>query len=313
MKILVTGAAGFIGSHLAERFAKLDHEVIGLDSLLNNYDKRLKDSNIQQLQDQNVSVVIIDLTNENVTDFTKDIDFVFHLAAQPGIDSTVSFEQYEQNNVIATKNLLDAVKKNKALKGFINISTSSVYGSNATRNELSEPKPISYYGITKLAAEQLVMSESRNGNIRACSLRLYSVYGPRERPEKLYHKLIKSILFNDDFSIYKDSKSHIRSYTYIDDIIDGIVAAYNNFSKCDGEIFNIGTDHSITTGEGISIVEKVMGKKANLMIIPRRHGDQLVTIANIKKAKNILNYNPKIVPEEGLLHQIAWCKKLYGF
>jgi len=306
MNILVTGAAGFIGSHLAERLASLNHNVIGLDCLINNYSKSLKKLNIKQLQEKGIEFGNIDLSKDDLGAITNDIDFVFHLAAQPGIDASVPFDSYERNNIIATQRLLEAMKDSKSLQGFINISTSSVYGSNAIGNESSIPEPISAYGVTKLAAEQLVLAKSRNKNIIACSLRLFSVYGPRERPEKLYHKLIKCILNDEDFPLCQGSETHIRSYTYIDDIIDGIVLAMDNIEVCNGEIFNIGTDKTITTGEGIRIVEEIIGKKVKIKIEHKRLGDQQKTHANINKARKVLDYNPTTKPKNGLRKEVEW-------
>lgn len=308
MRILVTGAAGFIGSHLAERLTVLGYNVIGLDCLINNYSKSLKQLNINQLQTKGIEFFNLDLSQDDLGVITDNIDFVFHLAAQPGIDASVPFDSYERNNVIATNRLLEAIKDPKSLQGFVNISTSSVYGSNAIGDESSVPKPISVYGVTKLAAEQLVLAESRNENIIACSLRLFSVYGPRERPEKLYHKLIKCILNDEDFPLCKGSENHIRSYSYIDDIIDGIVSVMDNIEVCNGEILNIGTDEAITTGEGIKIIEEIIGKKARIKIEPKRPGDQLKTHANINKARKIISYNPTIKPEDGLRKEVEWYK-----
>jgi len=310
MNIFITGAAGFIGSHLAERFASLNYNVIGLDCLLNNYSPTLKKLNIELLAKKGVQFHYLDLAQDDIDTVVQDVDFVFHLAAQPGIAAAVPFRSYEQNNIIATKRLLDAATKAKAVKGFINISTSSVYGLHATGDETCEPRPISDYGITKLAAEQLVLAEARNNHITACSLRLFSVYGPRERPEKLYFRLIKSILKNTDFPLYAGSDNHIRSYTFIDDVIDGMVLVLNNIQKCNGEIFNIGTDKAITTGNGIKIVEQILNKKAKIKIIPQRPGDQQKTQANITKAKEFFGYNPKIEPEIGLQAEIEWLQSI---
>lgn len=308
MNILVTGAAGFIGSHLTERLASLNHNVIGLDCLINNYSKSLKQLNINQLQKKGIKFFNIDLSQDDLGAITDDIDFIFHLAAQPGIDSSVPFESYERNNIIATNRLIKAIKDSRSLQGFVNISTSSVYGINATGDESLVPKPISVYGVTKLAAEQLVLAESRNENITACSLRLFSVYGPRERPEKLYHKLIKCILNDEEFPLCEGSENHIRSYTYIDDIINGIVSVMDNIEVCNGEILNIGTDEAITTGEGIKIVEEIISKKARIKIEPKRSGDQLKTHANINKARKILSYNPTTKPKDGLRKEVEWFK-----
>ncbi|NHZ84466.1 MAG: NAD-dependent epimerase/dehydratase family protein [Planctomycetia bacterium] len=308
MNILVTGAAGFIGSHLAERLAGLNHSVTGLDCLINNYSESLKKLNLNQLQKKGIKFFNIDLSQDDLEAITGDNDFIFHLAAQPGIDASVPFDSYERNNIIATHRLLEAIIDSKSLQGFVNISTSSVYGSTAINDESSAPKPISVYGVTKLAAEQLVLAESRNENITACSLRLFSVYGPRERPEKLYHKLIKCILNDEDFPLCQGSENHIRSYTYIDDIIDGIVTVMDNIEVCNGEIFNIGSDEAITTGEGIKIVEEIIGKKARIKIEPKRPGDQLKTHANINKARKVLGYNPTTKPEDGLKKEVGWFK-----
>ncbi len=312
MKILVTGAAGFIGSHLAERLAFLNHNVIGLDCLINNYSKSLKELNISQFQKKGIEFSSLDLSQDDLRAITDDIDFIFHLAAQPGIDTSVPFDSYERNNIFATYRLLEVIKDSKSLQGFVNISTSSVYGSNATGGESSVTKPISVYGVTKLAAEQLVLSESHNKNITACSLRLFSVYGPRERPEKLYHKLIKCILNDEEFPLYQGSENHIRSYTFIDDIIDGIVSIMDNIKVCNGEIFNIGADEAITTDEGIRIVEEIIGKKVKIKIEPKRYGDQQKTHANINKARKVLGYNPVTKPEDGLRKEVEWYKTTIG-
>ncbi len=313
MKILVTGAAGFIGSHLAERLASLKHNVIGLDCLINNYAQFIKQLNVSQLQKRGIQFINLDLSKEDISSIINEVNFVFHLAAQPGIDASVPFDSYEQNNIIATKQLLESVKNSKLLHEFVNISTSSVYGSNAIGDEASVPEPISDYGVTKLAAEQLVLAESRNNNLTACSLRLFSVYGPRERPEKLYHKLIKCMLNQDEFPLYEGSEHHIRSYTFIDDIIDGMILVMNNIQKCNGEIFNIGTDKTVTTHESIRIVEKIIGKKAKLKIKPKRTGDQQKTHANINKAKKYFDYNPTTKPEDGLRTEVEWYKNnLFG-
>ena len=306
MNILVTGAAGFIGSHLAERLANLNHNIIGLDCLINNYSKSLKKLNISQLQKKGIEIIDLDLAKDDLNSATKNIDLVFHLAAQPGIDASVPFVSYERNNIIATHRLLEAINDSSALQGFVNISTSSVYGSSAIGDESSIPKPISIYGVTKLAAEHLVLANSYNEQFTTCSLRLFSVYGPRERPEKLYHKLIKCILNDEKFPLCIGSESHVRSYTYIDDIIDGIVSVLDNINVCNGEIFNIGTDETITTGEGIKIVEEIIGKKAKIKIAEKRPGDQLKTRANINKARKVLGYNPNTKPEDGIRKEVEW-------
>ena len=226
-----------------------------------------------------------------------------------GISASTPFEIYLQNNIVATHRLLEAVEELPSLKFFANIATSSIYGLDATKSEEVAPEPASFYGVTKLAAEQLVMARQRDTGMPACSLRLFSVYGERERPEKLYPRVYRSILTDYKFPYYEGSEDHLRSYTYVGDIIDGFVAVLDNLDKCDGEIFNIGLDQTITTSEAIKIVEEVMGAPAKFERKPRRPGDQYKTSANIDKARKILGYNPTMAPREGFERTAKWYKE----
>jgi len=309
MNILVTGAAGFIGSHLSERLADLGHTVRGLDCLTEYYPRQLKELNVHDLQSRGVAFLPLDLSEDDLSDAVRDIEVVYHLAAQPGISATTSYLTYVRNNLTATYRLLEAVNELPTLRGFVNTSSSSVYGSDATGDEASEPKPTSYYGVTKLAAEQLVLAYARDHGLPACSLRLFSVFGPRERPEKLYPKLIRCMLEDTEFPLYEGSEHHVRSFTYVGDIVDGMVAVLHNLDRCKGEIFNIGTETAITTGEGIRIVEEIMGQRARISRVPKRAGDQLRTHADIKKARRVLGYNPITTTEEGLRNEIAWYRQ----
>ena len=309
MDILVTGSAGFIGSHLSEHLVALGHSVLGVDCITDYYSKVLKELNANHIQEKGVSFLPLDLAKDDLSSATRNIEIVFHLAAQPGISARTSFELYLRNNVIATYRLLEALRRSNRFGGLINVSTSSVYGADATGNELTEPRPTSYYGVTKLSAEQLILSLARDQGFPACSLRLFSVYGPRERPEKLYPKLIGCILENKEFPLHEGSQHHVRSYTYIRDAINGLLAAMNNFDECIGEIFNIGTDAAITTAEGIRIVEAILGKSARIKMKSKRPGDQVRTHANIEKARNILGYNPTTLPTEGLKEEVEWYRQ----
>jgi nucleoside-diphosphate-sugar epimerase len=309
MKIIVTGAVGFIGSHLSEKLTDLGHDVVGIDNFNDYYSPELKKLNASHLEIKDITIQNADLAEGELNDILQEVDYIYHLAAQPGISSHVSFKTYYHNNIQATFRLLEAAKKNKSLMGFINIATSSIYGKDATGNESTEPKPTSYYGVTKLASEQLVLASTRDEGFPACSLRLFSVYGPRERPEKLYPKLIKCILENKEFPLHEGSENHLRSYTYIEDIVQGLISPLENFKKCIGKIFNIGTDKVMTTGDGIKIVEEIVGKKALISVKPKRPGDQLQTHANIDKARKVLNFQPKVPAREGLYKEVEWYKK----
>lgn len=309
MKILVTGAAGFIGSHTCERLQHLGHNVVGLDNFNDYYSLELKHLNEKALSKNGVNIINHDLRADDlITVLPKDIDYIFHFAAQPGISSSSTFEDYFTNNIIATKNLIDYALKLENLKLFVNIGTSSIYGLEATFPETIAPKPASHYGVTKLAAEQLVLQKSREKLFKTCSLRLYSVIGPRERPEKMYTKLIACAYNDIEFPLYEGSATHLRSFTYVGDIVDGIVSVIGNETKVDGEIINLGTEVEHTTQEGIEAVETVIGKHIKINHVSARAGDQLRTKANIDKARKLLNYNPKTTLLEGVKSQVEWYK-----
>lgn len=310
MKILVTGAVGFIGSHTAERLHSLGHEVIGVDNFSDYYSLALKNLNAKALTSKGISIIKQDLREDNLsTVLPTDVDYIFHFAAQPGISSTSTFEDYFTNNIIATKHLIDYALKCNSLKLFVNIGTSSIYGLEATFPESIAPKPASHYGVTKLAAEQLVLQKSREEKFKSCSLRLYSVIGPRERPEKMYTKLIDLGLKDEAFPLFEGSDTHLRSFTYVGDIVDGVVSVIGNEAKVDGEIINLGTEVEHTTQEGIEAVEQVLGKKIKINVIAKRAGDQLRTKANIDKARKLLNYNPQTTLLDAVKYQVVWFKE----
>jgi nucleoside-diphosphate-sugar epimerase len=309
MKILVTGAAGFIGSHLAERLAKTGHEVVGLDCFSDYYARSLKDLNAADVKKSGGRILELDLAVDDLCDAVKDVEVVYHCAAQPGISDATTFDDYKRNNITATHRLLDALKGSSCLKMFVNIATSSVYGKYATGNEETVPEPASFYGTTKLAAERMALTYGAENDMPVCSLRLFSVYGPRERPEKLYPKLIKSILEGTEFPLYEGSEKHLRSFTYVGDIVDGFVAVLENMDVCAGEIMNIGWDQERSTADGIKAVEDALDKKARFKKVPARQGDQLRTCANIDKARRLLGYDPKTKLVDGVKAEVSWYKE----
>jgi nucleoside-diphosphate-sugar epimerase len=312
MKILVTGAAGFIASHTAERLQAMGHQVVGLDNFSDYYDVSLKRLNASILNSKGIAVEKIDLRfSEQFETLPTDFEYIFHFAAQPGIASTSLFEDYLDNNFIGTKHLIDFALKNKKLALFVNIGTSSVYGIHATFDETTPPTPVSYYGVTKLAAEQLVLESSRLGQFKACSLRLYSVYGPRERPEKLYTKLIANTLHDIPFPLYKGSENHLRSFTYVQDIVDGVVSVIGKENTVNNEIINLGTEEENTTKHGIEIAEEILHKKIKIEFVEARSGDQLRTKAVINKARNLLSYDPKTSLYDGLKAQVEWYQNVF--
>ena len=305
MRILVTGAAGFIGSHLAERLAAEGHSVVGLDCITDFYSPALKESNMRAVQARGVGTLRLDLASDDLSAAVADAEVIYHLAAQPGLSSR-SFQTYARDNFQATERLLEAARASRGLRLFVNIGTSSIYGKDATGDENTAPRPTSWYGVTKLAAEQLALAAQRSGDFPACSFRLFSVYGPRERPDKLYPRLIHSILSDEPFPLYEGSERHERSFTYVGDIVTGLLTALTHIDQCIGEIFNLGIDSAITTAEGIRIVEQIIGRPAHIERKPPRPGDQSRTHANIAKARAILGYHPATTPDEGLAAEVRW-------
>jgi nucleoside-diphosphate-sugar epimerase len=310
MKILVTGAAGFIGSHTSERLLAEGHQVIGVDNFCDYYDVNLKRANASAVEAEGGTILELDLRDpKTYGQLPLDIEYIIHFAAQPGISQTSSYEDYQSNNIQATKLLVDYALELTDLKLFINIGTSSIYGLDATYPETFAPKPASYYGVTKLAAEQLVLQKSREQQMKACSFRLYSVIGPRERPEKLFTKLIDLGLRGQAFPLFEGSEQHLRSFTYVGDIVDGICSALGREERLNGEIVNLGTDQEYTTQEGIDAVAEALHTKLLIDVKPKRAGDQWRTRAIIDKAKELLNYHPNTSLKESVAHQVAWFKR----
>lgn len=310
MKVLITGAAGFIGSHMAERLAGKDVQVVGIDNFSDYYDPALKRRNASDGKAAGVDIMTMDLTHtEDYTRLDHDFDFIIHFAAQPGISAHSTFDSYLNNNFVGTQNLLEYAEKLPGLQHFFNISTSSVYGTYARKSEDNAPEPTSYYGVTKLAAEQLVLARSRKDRLKASSLRLYSVYGPRERPDKMYTRLIKAGLEGSAFPLYEGSLAHKRSFTFVGDIVDGIALAVEKHAGLNGEVINLGHYEQHSTKEGIEAVEEALHTKIRIENRPPRDGDQLETSADITKARRLLGYEPTTDLKTGILKQIEWYRQ----
>ncbi len=305
MRVLITGIGGAIGSHVAEALLRRGDAVVGIDNLDPYYDPRIKRLNLADVERAGGEVLIENI-NEYELDRIGSVDAILHFAAQPGISAGTSFDHYVDNNISATYHLLRYALSAEKLAAFVHISTSSVYGASARGSEEELPRPTSPYGVTKLAAEQLALSKWRSDKLPVTALRLFSVFGPRERPEKLYHKLIHATLTGKEFPLHEGSEKHLRSFTYVDDIVDGVLRALDRIDKAKGEIINIGTDELSTTGDGLDIVERIIGEKLPIVKSPPRYGDQRETHAVIAKARELLDFAPKVTLEEGLRRQYEW-------
>ncbi|MGA2681823.1 MAG: GDP-mannose 4,6-dehydratase [Candidatus Bathyarchaeia archaeon] len=304
---LVTGVAGFIGSHLAESLiSKFD--VVGVDCFTDYYSKETKLRNLAHLLTcENFKFLPLDVLDLELNDIQPEL--IFHFAAEPGVRKSwgQTFDIYLRNNILATQSLLEKCIKNTPKK-FVFASSSSVYGQINSRaiTEKKLPRPISPYGVTKLAAENLCMAYNKSFGIPMTCLRFFTVYGPKLRPDLAIHRFLKAILANEPITIYGDG-NQARDFTYVADIIQAnLLASLNN---SDGEVFNIGSGRKTTINNLVRIIEKTTGKKAKIDHQPPQRGDVKVTLACIKKANKALGYAPKVSLEEGIQACLAWHKK----
>ncbi len=305
-RCLITGAAGFIGSHLAEALLEAGHEVVGLDSFIPYYSRTIKERNQEICRSyDSFTFHETDLRYGDLRSIVSDCEAVFHLAAMPGLMKSWSeFQLYSSCNIEGTQRLLDAARDENT-PHFIHISTSSVYGREATGAEDAPLEPFSPYGITKLSAEQLCRAYNANFGVPITILRYFSVYGPRQRPDMAYNILISAMLNNEPFTMFGDGEQ-TRSNTYYTDCVSATLQAFEKKEKALGETFNIGGGEVLSLNQVLRILEDITGRKVNLDTRPARPGDQKHTAANIEKARRILGYNPATRVKEGLVEQVDW-------
>jgi UDP-glucuronate 4-epimerase len=309
-RFVVTGAAGFIGSHLCEKILSAGHQVTGVDCYIPYYDRSVKETNLTGLR-QNPSFTFMeaDLRRDDVLPALEGAEAVFHLAAMPGlVKSWSDLPLYSTCNIEATQRLLEAARATN-LPHFIHISTSSVYGREATGPETDPTQPFSPYGITKLAAEQLCRAYEANFGLPITILRYFSVYGPRQRPDMAYHILIKALLEGRSFPMFGDGEQS-RSNTYVSDCVEATWLAALHREKSLGEVFNIGGGEIIALNQVVSLLEELTGKQAVIDRKPARPGDQKHTAANIEKARRLLGYAPVTPVRQGLEAEVAWIRSL---
>jgi nucleoside-diphosphate-sugar epimerase len=313
MNCLVTGAAGFIASHLCRRLLKEGFKVVGIDSFTDFYPKKIKERNIKSLRnDENFKLIAADLNDLDLKKILKKTDYVFHHAAQAGVRTSWgdNFIAYLKNNIEATQNLLEAAK-GLNLKKFIYASSSSVYGNcpDLPMSETSPLLPLSPYGVTKLAAENLCLLYHSNYGVPSISLRFFTVYGPGQRPDMAFHKFFKAIAKGTEIPVYGDG-NQTRDFTYIDDVIDANLTSLK-IGKV-GEIYNIGGGTQKKLKDIFPLLENICQKKVRIVSKEREKGDMLHTLASIEKARKDLNYLPQIKLRDGLKEEWLWTKKLYS-
>ncbi|MGQ0793409.1 MAG: NAD-dependent epimerase/dehydratase family protein [Deltaproteobacteria bacterium] len=312
--ILVTGVAGFIGSHLAERLIGDGFEVLGVDSFFNYYPRRIKEGNLAALLgNPKFKFIEASLFNLNLREIVAGVEGVFHQAALPGVRASWGeyFSEYVENNVRATQVLLEACKDSKTIRKFVYASSSSVYGDadEMPIRETSPTNPVSPYGVTKLAAEHLSTLYSKGYGVPAVSLRYFTVYGPRQRPDMGFHKFISRIVRGEELEIFGDG-SQTRDFTYVDDAVEANIRAFHNGKN--GESYNIGGGSRINLLDTIRIIEEVSDRRARLKFVAPQRGDAKHTFADVTKAARDFGYAPKVATSEGLRRHWEWLRDNIG-
>ena len=310
MRCLVTGTAGFIGSHLGERLLADGHDVLGLDSFNPYYPREIKERNLAGLlADPRFRFVEADLRTAELAPLLDGVQAVFHEAAMAGLPrSWTQFEEYMTCNVLATQRLLEAARE-AGVERFVHASTSSIYGRDAVGDEESLPRPISPYGATKLCAERLALAYQESFGLPAVVVRYFSVYGPRQRPDMAYNIFVDRILRGEPIKVFGDG-SQSRSNTYIADAVQATMLAFERGAI--GGVYNVGGGEQRDLNWVIATIERLTGCQASVERGPARAGDQLHTKANIERARRELGYEPTTPLEEGLRRQVAWQRELLG-
>ncbi|MDQ0212052.1 NAD-dependent epimerase/dehydratase family protein [Arthrobacter bambusae] len=313
MKIVVTGAAGFVGGNLCRELLRHDEfEVWGIDALTDYYTPEMKRLTVESLTHPRFKFIHADLATEPLSEIFNNAVAVFHQAGQPGVRKSwgESFGTYTRQNVDVTQRLLEESKKTSTLKAFVYASSSSIYG-NATRYPTSEtdlPKPLSPYGVTKLAAEHLVSLYSENFGIPATSLRYFTVYGPGQRPDMAFNKFIRAALQSKEISIFGDGEQ-VREFTHVSDIVRANIAVLES-QPAPGTIVNLSGGSSITVNQTLNVLSSVLNTSLQINYGSKVPGDVQRTGGSTSEAKRLLDWSPSIEIEDGLQSQVAWMRNL---
>ena len=304
MKCLVTGAAGFIGSHLCEDLLRSNHSVVGLDAFVPNYPRDAKEANLARFGTHpNFSFHPLDLRSDPLEDALAGVEVIFHLAAMPGLTrSWTDFEMYESCNLLGTQRLLEAARELPSLRRFLYGSTSSVYGRYGSGDETLPLRPISPYGVTKLAAENLCRAYADECSLPVVVLRYFSVYGPGQRPDMGYHRFIEMLLADQPVIVNGDGLQS-RGNTYVSDCVAATTEA---LQAPLGEVYNVGGGETANVWEILGKLERIIGRRAVVRREPARRGDQRVTAADTTKLFRHLGWQPRVGLDEGLARQVEW-------
>ena len=304
MRFVITGAAGFIGSHLSEALLAAGHEVVGVDAFIDYYPRDVKEANLAGARAEGrFAFHELDLRTAPLEPIVDGADAVIHLAAMPGlVRSWTDVELYTTCNLLATHRLIEAVLARRVPR-LLHASTSSVYGRDAVGDETTPTRPISPYGVTKLAAEHLILANVSTRGLDASIVRYFSIFGPRQRPDMAYHLFIERMLDDRPITVYGDGEQS-RSNTFIDDCVAGTIAAVQGAAT--GEIYNIAGGDEITLNDAIGAIAGALGVVPRIERAPARDGDQRRTAADTAKAERAFGYRATTGAVPGLEAQVAW-------
>jgi UDP-glucuronate 4-epimerase len=313
MHVVVTGVAGFIGSHTAEALVMGGDTVTGLDCFVASYPSAVKERNLRGLQSERFSLSCTDLRTADLRPLLDSADAVIHLAAQPGVRESwgASFDDYVSHNILATQRLLEA-SRSTGIRRFVYASSSSVYGNADSYPSRTDdvPRPFSPYGVTKLAGEHLCVAYGQNFGLPVVALRYFTVYGPRQRPDMAINRLVKAGLEGQTFQLYGDGEQ-VREFTFVGDVVRANVAALTAATD-PGCLVNISSGESSSMNEVISEVERALETKVNVVRTPAVSGDVARTGGDISTAKDVLDWSPSTRLRAGIREQVAWQRELSG-
>jgi nucleoside-diphosphate-sugar epimerase len=315
MRCLVTGVAGFVGSHLAERLLADGHEVCGVDAFIDYYPRRLKERNLEgPCAWSGFSFLEGDLLDVNLFQLLDGVDWIFHQAAQAGVRASWGheFARYAHCNVLATQRLLEASLHIKSLRRFVYASSSSVYGDTKAFPvaETVMPQPISPYGVTKLAAEHLCTLYHRNFGLPTVSLRYFTVYGPRQRPDMAFHRFCKSIIDGEPLRVFGDGEQ-TRDFTYVSDVVEANISAATNADAI-GQVMNIAGGSRVTVNQVMQILRDVSSSHIGIAYESKQPGDVRDTFGDTTRAKRLIQFNPRVSLAEGLSNEFEHMVSLYA-
>jgi UDP-glucuronate 4-epimerase len=306
MRVVVTGAAGFIGSHLAEGLIAAGHEVVGIDAFTDYYPRSLKEANLAEIARlPGFTFHEIDLRDGDLASALRGVDVVINEAAMPGLSGWDAFPSYESCNVVTVHRLVQASRQ-AGVARLVQISTSSVYGSHAVGDETQATRPVSPYGVTKLAAEHLVMAQVRSCGLPALVLRYFSVYGPRQRPDMAFRIFAARLAQGRPIDLFGDG-AQSRSITAVDDCVEATIAAMNAGHV--GQTYNIGGGESVHVERALAILADELGVTPVVRHHPARPGDQRRTRADYTRARRDFGYEPRVPVEEGLRAEARWVRQ----